>query len=143
VVPLNRNASVRCKFRMNEHTSSDIISFPVQTAYDMGPDSSDVMYQITIRGYFESAAVRIWILGDGFAVMRQDKVIGLRSNVSIVIRMADHDIALRRSPPSGCHNTHTVTRQPVPVRSRFRLLGNEHTPRLDEIGCPPRDPRPD
>lgn len=50
----------------------------------MGPDSSDIMYQITVLGYFEPAAVRIGILGDGFAVMRQDKVIGLRLYVSIV-----------------------------------------------------------
>lgn len=69
---------------MNRHTSSDIISFPVQAAYDVRPDSSDVMYQISILCHFEPGAVRIGVLNDGFAIMRQDKVIGLRLNVSVV-----------------------------------------------------------
>jgi len=129
-------------FRTKRRTTSDIVSFPIQAAYDMRSDSSDVMYQITVFGRFELAVVRIGILCDGFAVMRQDEVIGLRSNVSIVVRREDHDIALRRSPPSGCHNTRKVTKRPVPTRSQFHLLGNEHIPRLDETVCPPRYPRP-
>ena len=108
----------------------------------MRSDSSDIMHQITVLSHFELAAVRIWILYDGFAVMRQDKVIGLGLNVSVVGENEDHDIALRKLPPSGCHNTRMVTMRPVLVRSRFRPLGNEHIPRPDETVCPLRYPRP-
>ena len=51
----------------------------------MRSDSGDVVYQISVLGYLELAAVRIGILRDGFAVMRQDKVIGLELNVSVVV----------------------------------------------------------
>lgn len=67
----------------NRHTSGDVISLPVQTAYDMGPDSGYVMYQVTVLGHFEFVGVRIRILCDGFAVMGQDKVIGLKLSVSV------------------------------------------------------------
>ena len=106
----------------------------------MRSDSGDVVYQISVLGYLELAAVRIGILRDGFAVMRQDKVIGLKLNVSIVGRGEDHDIGLRKSPPSGCHNTHRVTKQPVPARSQPRPPETERTPRLGEKVCPPRYP---
>ena len=69
---------------MNELTSRDVVPFPIQATYDICSDSSDVMYQITVFGHLELAAVRIGILRDGLAIMRQDKVIGLKLNVSIV-----------------------------------------------------------
>ena len=71
-------------FGMNRHTSRDVVSFPIQTAYDIRSDSSDVVYQVTVLCDFELAAVRIGILRDGFAVMGQNEVIGLKLNVSIV-----------------------------------------------------------
>ena len=128
--------------RTNGRTSRDIISFPIQTTYDVRSDSSDVVYQITVLGYLELAAVRIMVLCDNFAVMRQDKVIGLKLNVSIMVREEDCDVALRRSPPSGYHSIRKVTKRPALARSRSRLSGNEHTPRLDETVCPPQYPLP-
>jgi hypothetical protein len=56
--------------------------------------------------------------------------------------MEDHDVALRRRPPSGCHNTHMATKRPALARSRFRLSGTGHIPRLGETVFPPRYPRP-
>jgi len=107
----------------------------------MHSDSGDVVYQITVLGYFKLATVRIRILVDGFAVMRQDKVIGLKLNVSIFAQMEDRDVALRRSPPSGFHNTRMVTKRPVLVRLRFHPPGGGRIPRLGETVCPPRYPR--
>lgn len=52
----------------------------------MRSDPSDVVYQITVLGYLELAAVRIWILCNSSAVMGKDKVIGLKLNASIAAR---------------------------------------------------------
>lgn len=48
----------------------------------MRPDPGDVVYQITVLGHLKLAAIRIRILRDRLPVMRQDKVIGLKLNVS-------------------------------------------------------------
>ena len=80
MVQLGRNTSAddTRESRTSIRTSSDIISLPIQTAYYMRPDSSDVMYEITVLGRLEFVAVWIRILGYGSAVMRQNKVIGLK-----------------------------------------------------------------
>lgn len=126
----------------NGHTLSDIIALPIQAAYNMGPDPSDIMYYITVLGRFHLVAIRVRIFRSGLAVVGKYKVIGLTSNVSTTARREDYDIFLRRHPPSGYHKTHKVTKRHVPAHLRPHPSDNEHTPHLCETVCLPRCPHP-
>lgn len=119
----------------NGHTLSDIIALPIQAAYNMGPDPSDIMYQITVLSHFQLVAVQVRIFRSGLAVMGKYQVIGLKLNVSVATRREDYDIALRRHPPSGYHKTHKVTKRHVPTHLRLHPSSDEHTLHLCETVC--------